>query len=130
MLRMSEEAARALVSGSPCVPRGFSCQGAFLGAVLGQVWVVNKTGVSLAYRAAEPPRERNEDHDDVLVRQPGGATYRTDADTMLFSRYVAAGREGGPKNFYACGGLMCNRMPSCTPLLTFPNITSSLSNDS
>lgn len=50
-----------------------------------QVWVVNKTGVSLAYRASIPTK--NDDHKDVVfVRRPHNATYRTDGDTMLFSR--------------------------------------------
>lgn len=52
---------------------------------LAQVWVVNKTGVSLAYRAGIPTKA--DDHKDtVFVRRPHNATYRTDGDTMLFSR--------------------------------------------
>lgn len=52
-----------------------------------KVWVVNKTGVSLAYRASMPSKD-DDAKEKVFVRRPNTATYRTDSDTMLFSRYV------------------------------------------
>lgn len=50
-----------------------------------QVWVLNKTGVSLAYRASIPTKE-DDRKEKVFVRRPYNASYRTDGDTMLFSR--------------------------------------------
>lgn len=59
-----------------------------------QVWVVNKTGVALAYRAAEPKNDGNSEA--VAVRRPNKACYRTDGDTMLFTRCVErVTRRGG-----------------------------------
>lgn len=50
-----------------------------------KVWVVNKTGVSLAYRAPDPKKEQDQS-DAVAIRRPTNACYRTDGDTMLFSK--------------------------------------------
>lgn len=50
------------------------------------MWVVNKTGVALAYRAAEPKNDGNSEA--VAVRRPNKACYRTDGDSMLFSRCI------------------------------------------
>lgn len=47
--------------------------------------MLNKTGVSLAYRAGIPTKDDG-GKDSVFVRRPNNATYRTDGDTMLFSR--------------------------------------------
>lgn len=55
------------------------------------MWVLNKTGVSLAYRAEKRLKEKakKETTEEVKFRQPGGeGCFRTDADTMKFSRWV------------------------------------------
>lgn len=49
--------------------------------------MVNKTGVSLAYRATMPSKD-DDAKEKVFVRRPTTASYRTDSDTMLFSRYI------------------------------------------
>lgn len=46
---------------------------------------MNKTGVSLAYRAPAPKKEDDQSA-AVSIRRPTNACYRTDGDTMLFSR--------------------------------------------
>lgn len=51
---------------------------------------MNKTGVSLAYRANIKTKE-DDDRKKVFVRRPHNACYRTDGDTMLFSRYAVCG---------------------------------------
>ncbi|CAN0288267.1 unnamed protein product [Ectocarpus sp. 12 AP-2014] len=55
-----------------------------------KVWVLNKTGVSLAYRASIPTEEDRKEK--VFVRRPYNASYRTDGDTMLFSRYMTGAK--------------------------------------
>lgn len=64
--------------------------GAFFFSI--QVWVVNKTGVSLAYRASMPSKD-DDGKDKVFVRRPHSASYRTDSDTMLFSRCLVVALE-------------------------------------
>lgn len=51
----------------------------------GKVWVVNKTGVSLAYRAPDPKKEQDQS-DAVAIRRPTNACYRTDGDAVLFAK--------------------------------------------
>lgn len=77
------ELSRSVVATSPC-----------LFVFSPQVWVVNKTGVSLAYRANIKAKE-DDDKKKVFVRRPQTACYRTDGDTMLFSRCASCsdGRE-------------------------------------
>lgn len=57
---------------------------------------MNKTGVSLAYRAMEEAKENTRrENEEVKLRRPGGASYRTDADAMHFSRYACRDRAVG-----------------------------------
>lgn len=48
--------------------------------------MVNKTGVSLAYRSPNPNKEEDRSM-AVAIRRPTDACYRTDSDSLLFSRY-------------------------------------------
>lgn len=58
-----------------------------------QVWVVNKTGVSLAYKVPDKAKKEDEgkhEHAEqpknLTAPLPKAARYRTDGDTMLFSK--------------------------------------------